>query len=65
MGACWSKEGRNEKLDPKEEKLEGSDAIIEKNAKQEHEETAEEKEFKTKVLEIKSENKKTNVQCVL
>lgn len=62
MGACCTKEGRNQKLDAKEEKLDGNDAMLEKTAKpQNPEETSEEKEFKERVVEIKSENEETNV----
>lgn len=62
MGACWTKEGRNEKLDAKEAKLD-QDTILEKTGKNAiPEETPEEKEFKTNVLEVKSENEETNVK---
>lgn len=69
MGACWTKENRGDKLDAKEEKLDGcelnkdgEDQTVEKAGKAKAaEDTPEEAEFRARAAEIKSDNEATNV----
>jgi len=70
MGACWTKEGKGERLDAKEHKLEG--CVLQKDGEgleneragkpQSRQESTEESQFKLRAVDIKSDNEQTNVR---